>query len=258
MAACQQAQQAQNTDTPTAETTTATVENPPAEGFNKSASDPEAIAIADQVMEAMGGRKSWDTTRYFSWNFFGFRRLYWDKFTGDVRLDYLTQDHTALVNLNTMEGKVMKNGELITQPDSLAKYLSGAKNVWINDSYWVFMPFKLKDSGVTLKLIGQDTVPEQGLADVLELTFEKVGVTPQNKYWVFVDQDSHLVSQWSYFQSAEQTEPNFTMPWLDYEQHGDLLLSGNRQVRQVSDIRVYDSLPPMVFESLDKVDFSSL
>ena len=252
-------QSPQTTDQSLAADTVATVKgNPPAEGFNEASSDEAAIAIADQVMEAMGGRTSWDTTQFFSWNFFGARRLYWDKFTGDVRIDYLKSDLTAILNVNTMEGKVKKDGVEMTEADSLSKYLTEAKNAWINDGYWLFMPFKLKDSGVTLQLVGQDTVPGQGLADVLQLTFDQVGVTPQNKYLVYVDQDTHLVSQWAYFQNAEEEEPRFVMPWLDYAPHGDLMLSGNRQVRQVSDIRVYDALPPRVFNSLEPVDFQQL
>ena len=57
--------------------------NPPAPGFNTN-SDAKAIEIADQVMEAMGGRKNWDDTRYLFWNFFGVRTLLWDKQSGDV------------------------------------------------------------------------------------------------------------------------------------------------------------------------------
>ena len=53
--------------------------NPPAEGFNAAASDDKAIALADQVMEKMGGRKNWDNTRYLHWNFFGRRTLLWIK-----------------------------------------------------------------------------------------------------------------------------------------------------------------------------------
>ena len=46
-------------------------QNPPAKGFNAAGSDAKAVAIADQVMEAMGGRKAWDATRYITWNFLG-------------------------------------------------------------------------------------------------------------------------------------------------------------------------------------------
>ncbi len=228
--------------------------NPPADSFDLQNSDPEAVALADSVMLAMGGRQNWDNTRFASWNFFGFRKLWWDKFTGSVRVDYLKDDITALVNIHTGEGKVKKDGAVLTKPDSVKKYATEAVNAWINDSYWLFMPFKLKDSGVTLKYAGTDTVPESGPAHVLELRFKEVGVTPQNKYRVFVDKDNHLVTQWSYFQNAEDEEPRFTMPWRDYQQHGGILLSGNRVVRQITEIQVHEGLPETVFNSFDPVN----
>jgi len=40
--------------------TTSTLGNPAADGFNESGSDAKAIAIADEVMKAMGGRMAWD------------------------------------------------------------------------------------------------------------------------------------------------------------------------------------------------------
>ena len=56
----------QKKDTPAA---TNIESNPPAEGFDAENSDAKAIAIADEVMEAMGGRAAYDSTRYLSWNF---------------------------------------------------------------------------------------------------------------------------------------------------------------------------------------------
>ena len=53
--------------------------NPAAEGFNQTNSDAQAIAIADEVMLAMGGREAWDNTRYLCWKFFGRDELIWDK-----------------------------------------------------------------------------------------------------------------------------------------------------------------------------------
>ncbi len=74
--------------------------NPPAPGFNLADSDPEAIRIADQVMEALGGRKNWDKTRYLKWNFFGKRRHTWDRYTGNYRLE--AGNLLVLMNLNRM------------------------------------------------------------------------------------------------------------------------------------------------------------
>ena len=61
-------------------------ENPAAPGFNQANSDAKAIALADAVMEAQGGRQAWDETRFLDWNFFGRRRLLWDKQENKVRI----------------------------------------------------------------------------------------------------------------------------------------------------------------------------
>jgi hypothetical protein len=227
-------------------------------GFNGTASDERAVEIADEVMKAMGGRKAWDNTRFISWNFFGSRHLLWDKETGRVRIE-VPQDSTVyLIDIDDDSGQVMKNGSVIENPDSLAKYVRRGKSIWINDSYWLVMPYKLKDSGVTLKYLGKDTTQRGSPADVLELTFENVGNTPENKYHVYVDEDSHLVTQWSYFRNAADEQPRFTTSWEDYQQHGDILLSGSRGERKLSDIRVHEQVPDLVFETFDPVDYREL
>jgi len=213
--------------------------NPAADGFNADASDSKAITIADSVMTALGGRKAWDNSRYFSWNFFGARSLWWDKKSGDVRIEIPKDSTVILVNINSMKGKAQVGGEEIVQPDTLARYLQRGKSIWINDAYWLFMPFKFKDSGVTLTYQGQDTTQSGTPSHVLQLVFEEVGDTPQNKYHVFVDTSTYLVRQWSFFSSHEDDEPAFTTPWDDYRTYGSLLLSGDRGERQISEIKVW-------------------
>lgn len=227
--------------------------NPPMEGFNLTGSEPKAVQLADSVMEAQGGRQNWDQTRFIIWNFFDARRLYWDKFTGNVRIENLKDDTKTLVNINSGKGKVFKNGAEVTQPDSLAKYLKEGKEAWINDSYWLVMPFKLKDSGLTLHYIGEDTITGGKPAHVLELTFQNVGVTPENKYRVYVDKNSYLVSQWAYYPKATDKEPAFVMPWLDYQTYGNIKLSGDRGKAKLTGIQVLDELPETVFTSFDPV-----
>lgn len=226
-------------------------QNPAADGFNLSASDPKAIALADRVMEAMGGRKNWDKTRFISWNFFGSRHLTWDKWTGDVRIDYLRTKQVILLNVNTEKGRVQKNGEELTQPDSIARYVKQAKSAWINDSYWLVMPFKLKDSGVTLSYIGPEATQDNQMAEKVQLTFDKVGDTPQNKYFVWISPESGLVTQWAYFAKAENEQPNFILPWKNYQKHGSILLSGDRGERKLTEIKVDSKLPKTVFTSFD-------
>ncbi len=232
--------------------------NPAAEGFNAGASDPEAIAIADEVMEAMGGRDAWDDTRYIAWNFFGARHLLWDKQGQRVRIEVPRDSSIFLVDLENGTGKVKLGDEVVEHPDSLSKYLTQGKNIWINDSYWLVMPFKLKDSGVTLSYVGEDTTQAGIPADVLQLTFDGVGVTPQNRYLVYVDKQDHLVKQWDYFREADSTQANFSLPWADYMDYGGLKLSGNRGERELSDIQVLQEVPDRAFTSFDPVDYEEL
>ncbi|MGB3848474.1 MAG: hypothetical protein WA958_00790 [Tunicatimonas sp.] len=229
---------------------TETVENAPAPGFNAAASDERAMQLADQVMQAMGGRTAWDTTRYFQWNFLGFRTLLWDKQTGDVRIEVPGDSAIYAVNVRENTGKVRLKGQEITQPDSLAKYVQQGKEIWINDSYWLFMPFKLKDSGVTLTYHGEDTLMGGAPAEVLELRFEEVGVTPQNKYRVFVDPEDHLVKQWAYYPEAAMDTPRFVLPWNGYQTYGSLKLGGDRGERNISNIQVLDTVPTSAFQDV--------
>lgn len=230
--------------------------NPAAEGFDMNNSDPEAIEVADKVMEAMGGRRAWDQTRYLCWDFFGNRHLIWDKQEGRARIEF--PDGTVyLVDTDDGSGSAMKNGQEVVHPDSLAQELDRAKRIWINDSYWLVMPFKLKDSGVTLKHMGMEENQQGTPSYVLELTFKDVGVTPQNRYLVYVDTNTYLVNQWAFFREAGQDTANFVLPWSNYQQHGAILLADNRGERNLNDVMVLDSLPETVFTSLEPVDLNN-
>lgn len=237
-------------------------ENPPAPGFDLAGSDTQAIAIADQVMERLGGRAAWDNTHYVTWRFFGNRRHVWDKFTGDIRIEGTDREtkkpYLILMNLHTKEGRVWSDGEELSDPEVVAERLEYGESVWINDSYWIFMPFKLKDTGVTLKSLGEKTMQDGRPAQVLQLTFEGVGRTPENKYYVYVADDSGLVEQWDFFDSADQSEPRFQNPWHNWQTFGRILLSDNRGENGHSDIAVFSELPAAVLNSPEPIDWDAL
>ncbi len=227
--------------------------NPAAPGFDRAGSDPEAIALADSVMAALGGRAAWDATRYLEWTFFGRRTLLWDKGEGRVRIDIPEDSILLLLDYRRDTGKAATRGRLQTEPDSIAYYLNLARRIWINDSYWLVMPFKLKDDGVTLTYLGRDTTESGQEAEAVRLTFENVGVTPQNKYHVLIDPATFRVVEWRYFADAGDETPALTTPWQDYRSYGNLLLAGDRGKQQLSDIAVYDTLPDSVFTIVDIV-----
>lgn len=226
-------------------------DNPPAEGFNGPGSSPIAVIIADKVMRAMGGRQAWDETQYITWNFFGSRKWLWDKMSGNVRVESLRDDRIVLMNINEMTGKVFKDGAELTEPDSVSKYLEWGKRVWINDSYWLVMPFKLKDSGVTLTYVGESQTLTGELAEKLRLTFEGVGVTPQNAYDVWVSSETSLIKQWAYYPEAADEVPRWIYPWDNYFETGGIMLSDGRGDNSLTDVAVLASVPDGVFSSFD-------
>ncbi|MDE2956621.1 MAG: hypothetical protein OXU68_06410 [Bacteroidota bacterium] len=232
--------------------------NPPMESFDLEGSDPMALEIADKVMAAMGGRMAWDNTRYLSWSFFGEDQL-WDKWTGRFR--WQNDSMVVLMNIHTMAGMAYVDGEEIAPAE---EFLQGAYRDWVNSGYWLMMPYKLKDSGVTLGYAGEGTMEDGTDAHILTLTFSDVGLTPDNRYEVYVDRKSMLVGQWSYYRGAADQEPGFTLPWQNWQLYGDIMLSDSRGMRtdgtpfELPNVGVYDDLPDSMFEDPSRLDLSVL
>ena len=232
---------------------------PTAVGAVSQQVDPEGRAIAESAMEAMGGQAAWDGTRHLSWKFFGRRQHYWDKWTGDIRIEApVGEDREGdrrpatltLMNINTREGRTWSDGEEVTG-EQLAEMLEGGWRAWVNDSYWMFMPYKLLDPGVNLVYMGEDLMEDDRAADILQLTFESVGVTPDNKYLIYVARDTELVEQWTHYSSRDDAEPRFTGPWADWERFGDIMLATNHGRGIDWAIAVYDELPAALYTDPD-------
>lgn len=210
--------------------------------------DEKSAAIAAAVMQAMGGAKAYDDTRFLTWRFFGKRFHVWDKHTGDIRVE----DGKGLVvcmNLNTRKGKAWQDGKEITDATKLEEQLTFGYEAWINDSYWLVMPYKLRDPGVTLRYTREDKTEDGMAVDVMTMTFENVGVTPENKYEIFVDKASSLVTQWSFFAKADDAEPKFTNPWANWTRYGKIMLSADRGRGSHTDVAVLTSVPATTFTS---------
>jgi hypothetical protein len=230
-----------------AEEKTEILGNPHAEGFNFDGSDPAAVELADSIMKAMGGRSNWEATRFISWNF-GRRDLVWDKATGRVRIESPGDSIIYLVNVQTGDGRVQIKGQELMEADSLATMVDRAKRIWINDSYWLVMPYKLKDSGVTLTYLGEEKNSKGDKCNVLELTFNDVGVTPENKYQVYVGINDNLINEWRYFQKAAQDSASAIWPFDNYKKYGSILLSADRSDnRGPKEVKVDTALPDAIF-----------
>ncbi|PTB97965.1 hypothetical protein C9994_00450 [Marivirga lumbricoides] len=217
-------------------------------GFNPESSDPEAVDLADKVIAAHGGTEAWNEKRYISWNFLGVRDLVWDKYTGLVRIDFPRAETQYIVNINEDSGRVKVKNELITDQDSLQKMITQAEQIWVNDSYWLVFPFKLKDPGVRLKYIGSDTTLAGEKAEVIALQFDSVGYTPQNKYMAYINPETYLIMQWDYYQNASDSTAAFQQLWSDYKDFDGIKLAAGRADRRLENIKVSNEIDTAVFE----------
>lgn len=222
--------------------------------FAPSEADPDgnkAAALVNQVIKEMGGRKAWNELRYVSWSFAGSYQV-WDKHANNYR--YEKDSVVAITNLDTRQGKAYIHGRDVTGTEAGQKIIDRMYAAWANNSYWLIMPFKLADPGLTVRYVGEGQTEAGEPADFLELTFEKVGVTPQNKYIIAVSKEKNLVTQWAFYRNAADPDPSFTRPWYNYQAYGPVKISTGRSTNaedavNIRNLAVPNSVPDAVFNS---------
>jgi len=208
----------------------------PVRAETRAASDPKAVAVADRVMQALGGEEAWKATRYLRFDFAVdrggqtvMRRAHtWDKWSGRYRVEGKDKDGRDLVvamNVNTKEGQATLAGTPLAG-EPLKAALETAYAWWVNDTYWLLMPFKMRDPGVVLKFAGHEAKGADAWDKVL-LTFEGVGLTPKDKYWVYVNTTTGLVDRWEFVLKGEKTPP-VPFEWKGWKAHGKIRLADDR------------------------------
>lgn len=233
---------------------------PDSDSGTSDASRDQARVIAEEVMDAMGGRESWNATRYIRFSFFGFRTHYWDKSTGRYRVSWTDrgsgESHVILMNLNTGEGRAFTDGTEITDAEARNRFLERARGAWINDTYWLLMPYKLQDPGVDLVYDGEEVV-DGVVYDKLHLSFNDVGNTPGDEYWAYINRETRLMDKWVYLlqlREGQDERSRGEWKWNDWRQYGDILLSAERermdgQKRSHEDVAVFEHVDGIVFTS---------
>lgn len=205
-----------------------------------------ALAIADEVMEAVGGLENWDATRFITWVNHGKRLEVWDKLTGDIRVE--NDAVIVLMNIHSQEGRAWRFGQEITDPADLQRTLEFGYEAFQLDRHEILLPFMLRDEGFILDYLGEGEVDGQPV-DVLKVTFEEGEPYSRAEYHLQIDKESRLLVQWDYYMDEGDETPRFFLPWSNYKKYGNILLSDLRGMKQHQDVNVFDELPASVLES---------
>lgn len=234
-----------------------------------------ADSLAMQMYEAGGGPEVWNDVPALAFTFAvgqdssagqaarrEVARHWWRRSDGAYRVQWRRgpdSTYTAVFNVNDFAeepplGRAMLNG---TRLDSVAekRVLRQARQRFANDTYWLLAPFKLFDEGVN-RSIGDDPAQE-GRQEALHLTFDRVGITPQDRYWLMADSTGRLV-RWTFdLQGMGPEQAPGVFRWTDYETFstpaGPLTLSTRKenvkgpQVVYTDEIRTPAQLPDSLF-----------
>jgi hypothetical protein len=201
--------------------------------------DARADAVGKEFLAALGGQSAWDKARQFKFDFVVVRdgqalarfSHAWDRYTGDYRMSGTDKTGAPFVvyfNVNTKAGQAYVNGKP-AEGEANEAMLKNAYGRFINDTYWLLAPWKIFDPGVHLAYEGEKPCPQGGTCDVLRLSFDNVGLTPKDKYWLWITRDGRKMVQWQYLLNGAAEDPT-TAQWNDWQTVGGIALSMDKPI----------------------------
>ena len=183
-----------------------------------------ADSLAWDITQASGGLDAWDKlpALRFDWavgndSAESFRTHHlWNKAADLYRVEWPVGEDSILVAVfspstfdpEAPEGQVALNGDTLSGNEKRER-LADAHGRYINDSYWLLAPLKVLDRGVRREL-----APDSGHG-VLALSFEGVGLTPGDRYWIESDPETSLMTGWTYVLEGSQDRPPTRWAWTD-------------------------------------------
>jgi hypothetical protein len=220
------------------------------------AGDEKAIRIADEMLDALGGREAWERARFFHFTFVRQGRrldITWDRYDGRYRLEATNDSgvpYVVVMNLLTRQGRAAIERRPLGDQE-LSEYLTRAARIWAGETYWFLAPYKLRDPGVILSYDGEETAGGTTY-DRLHVKFDRVGFTPGDQFWIYVNRKTRLMDRWR-FKLESGTEGDYR--WSGWERHGGILLAterygANGEQILFENVAVTDSIPDEVFTSL--------
>ncbi len=125
----------------------------------------EAEQLADEVLSSLN-KEGYDRLKYIGFTFAGIHHYQWNKADNTVQVKWGEQD--VFLNLNN-------------EMQSFSLLELKAYEYFINDSFWLVAPFKVRDAGVIRSTVSLEET--RGLL----LTYTSGGVTPGDSYLWMID-----------------------------------------------------------------------
>jgi hypothetical protein len=221
--------------------------------------DAESEPIVRALTDAMGGQAVWDGLPCFRFDFVVVQdgreteryRHWWDKRRGRCRVegpDGKGHQVVAIVDLATRKGSAFVDGIGESNPDRVSEIVQWGYERWVNDTYWVMMPFKLRDPGVRIRYARPEQRPE-ATYDVLELSFAAgTGLTSEDRYWLYVNRTTRLIDRWEYLLTGRKPPPRAAV-WEAWSRVGPVRLSVQRRFEGSSNmLRFENAETPQAFD----------
>lgn len=198
----------------------------------------KADSVALQAVAASGGFDAWHALPALRFDFAlesaGQQRVaarhYWDKQQNRYRVEWPGGEDSTYVALFTAwpdSGRAYLNGAPL-DGEAGAEAMETARSRTINDTYWLLAPLKLFDEGVTRTYIPDSS---DAATDVIRLSFDGVGLTPGDQYWLFIDKASGRLTRWTFVLEGNPTPRSYD--WTAYRTlqgpQGRVLLSARKQ-----------------------------
>lgn len=196
----------------------------------------EAQKLARQVMDAAGA-EALDQVAEVNFTFVvyaGDKKVFqaqhrYDRRNNRDRITWVDPDSSLgnrfdiLLDLDSrrVDGKI--DGEPIETEEERREIAEVAYKRWVNDYYWYAMPLKLRDPGVNLEIVDPRTWRDQEY-QVLKMTYEDVGLTPGDQYWLYIDPQTQRIDRWDMLLQGMEGDP-LAVSRAEYRSVGPLTLS---------------------------------
>ena len=129
--------------------------------------------------------------------------------------------------------------------------LAEANGRFVNDSYWMVAPLKVLDPGVKRAVERKDGF------DRLALSFDDVGLTPGDRYWIEVDGVTGAMTGWSY--RLEGADEDGAWEWVEttsQESSAGPLSFSRMKVNRADGTAILTD--PTVLDEIDETEFTDL